>query len=679
MASPFQQQYPSLKVLTKDGGRPAIPRAAEFTVSRYLAIPDSEPMGHLIPPRVGKASLIVSITAELRAAGCPAVFTIVPWEFLAKQLVDKEKIKSSLGYYGIDFKPTVQRIQAIKHHRFYQREQGTPDLMSMTMGLAHHNRDNFLEALALLVEENPSKPPVVIIDEAHVVCDTNKAWGATMREFSKAGAFVVGLTGTSERQDMEPIPGFHIVSKEDLGSKDIWSLLKIKGVRDGVRIAEFEKLSGNGSKCVALPRFGHSESWKSAFDQGWLNKINFIPVDFDIEVNGEKTRLSELTKNQLEGNLGFWLKQDRWVASLTDIMLERLNLWREIAHTRKSGPIKPQALIVTSPDTREGNKGSNYHARQVRRAIEDQLSLNGKAYLKDITIEIATSTNTDGTPDETASDKIKRFVAGEIDILIVKYMALVGMDAPGCKIELNLSSLRSGPMAVQMITRICTVWDQAGMKGAPGDFIYPADVLHEELNERIRDSQGKDVWKMERTGEIEERELKETPDENFHLGDAFIQGYENHTGDKYEGGRELLLRAIKLKYRHAKNLTDVEILETHDDGGYPIKPAEIKAEAEAAAITKAHERVRSLDEELDELRGNFGKKAQKLANKIAPYRQDPDKFKKLIIFMQGTAKQKCGVYEAVNTIEDPDLLMRLINALDAVYGDIVFRGVKNAQ
>ena len=89
-----------LRFTYDDAGRRRIVEALQLTMEAYDRGMKGGAIGHDIPPRVGKSSLISLIAIEAKSRGVPFVHVMTPWEDLAKQLTDAEKLKKTLKLYG---------------------------------------------------------------------------------------------------------------------------------------------------------------------------------------------------------------------------------------------------------------------------------------------------------------------------------------------------------------------------------------------------------------------------------------------------------------------------------------------------------------------------------------------------------------------------------------------------
>lgn len=681
--SNFKTTYPNLNVVSKTAGRDVIPQAIDVTAAIYKEHPEwrllSEPVtaiGHCIPPRVGKTSVIIGSVLELRALGAPPVVVITPWLNLCEQLTTDDKVMGAMSIYGMRAKGLAyQWVTKVDDSEWWKREGTSADYFTMTMGLVHNavsgGSTAFLDGLSEAADLFGARP-VVIIDEIHLIAETKK-WGATIQRLIDNGVFVVGLTGTPERNDNYPVPGFtaeRVSDEEPIEKKLFKSVVEVK---DDVRYGEFQNYVGVAAKYEVAPIKGVNVPWSKAFDEGWMNHINFIGVDVDLD-DGRK--LIDLDQQELSKNLRHILESDEACVPVLECVLDRLNTWRGRQKKYNSTPLKTQALIVSGSDYDTEKNGTNYHARELRRHMKQLLEIkNGQQlggqvvewqHLHNLRIEIASSSENDGTPSKASAEKIKGFVAGDIDVLIVKNMGLVGLDAPQCKVQALLGAIRRGPLARQMVTRTCTKWGQRGVEGMAGDVIYPRDIMHEALFSEISKNQPTNITTMEPEGDPVIQPLEDREDDERHATGAAIASYTTVGGVQYEGNRETLLRTVKHKYEIARKLSDVEIIQTVEQGGFPVEDHELLAQ-EQVKKKQEHIVIKNLNRELDSKKGEFGKTANTLTNKLCDYKNNPAKWRATLRSIQFEAKKFCGFYGSVPSLEDPALLGRLIDALEPAY------------
>jgi hypothetical protein len=309
-----------------------------------------------------------------------------------------------------------------------------------------------------------------------------------------------------------------------------------------------------------------------------------------------------------------------------------------------------QALVLTGADEwddKETKREVNKHARQFHALFERE----AKSFGKHLHIEIVTGRT------ERAADRIKAFRRGEIDVLIVKMMGIVGLDVPPCKVLVWGSRLRDGPMAIQALSRVLTTW-----QGAYADMILPADCKMVDLYTRVVTDNGGEYRESKLT--LKEKtieDIKERPIWRFES--PLIDSYSDRLTHQRRGDYEIILQTIKRKY-NTHGLSDLQIIENFECGGFPVSEAD-KTEQEARVN---HSGISDLDEELPDLQGQFGPAADAITHKYIDYGLDHDKWVAKNKELKSRAKDYCGVpqYISVPKIDDAALLKRLIEALDEV-------------
>lgn len=658
----IQFRYKYLTRIGSDGGRPEILEAANISLERYQR--GYKVTGHCVPPRVGKSSIVRIIAIEAFDLGAPFVLHLSPWENLTTQIIDESKSQQFMEIYDVNTRPfTAQSIKKIKHHKFYVRASHI-DMLSATLGLVHANKNMVCDAITYAVETT-GKRPIIILDEVHVISESDTAkWSNTVTSMIDAGAYVVSMTGTKDRTNSEEIPGFQmtVLSTEDEGEMCTYQGTEIND--DGVEVNKLMKNSVSKTKYRMDPIGGVDLEWKVAWDNKWMARMDVIKVDFDVTLtDGSQVLLSELSASNIRKNLSKHLRnEDKCIPFSVKTGLSRLASWRR----DQSGT---QMLVITGADIgSKDREGANFHARQVRREIETQYEMLGnemKADIGSLEIRIATSTNNKGEPDDKAKDYIDEFMKGEIDILIVKSMAIVGLDAPSCKINLMLSTLRNGPMALQAITRQLTIWDKCNRSA---DLIIPYDILAKGLIDKMKAQGGVNEVRTLKEIELIEVEKKEKPekDESQELGDGRIIGYSDESGNEYdEGDNEVLIFAIRSRWQ-LHQMTDPEILVLYKKGAFQLPDDEI--EKSRLELEQRKQKAVNVNDELAKYEGKFGKSASKFAAKIYSYPTNPGMYRSVLRKIQARAKAMCGVaHLSVSDIEDPEVLKKLIDGLPAAY------------
>jgi hypothetical protein len=655
--------HQSLKYFNKDSGRPHVLDAIRTICDRFH---EGESYTSIfMPPRTGKNSVMLGAAAELRDDSAFRNY-VAPWSLLVEQIIDTTTIKKTLEYYadpGLGRRYVTAPISKITSN-FYQFER-TPDLIGCTISLLLANKGAYVTAIKRAIEET-GKRPITYFDEAHLL-SIFKTWGGFVETVVEAGTYAVVLTGTDKRRDNKAIAGFTFEPQGDWVPRE--RRLRTKRIDGDGNIRHYiQHYNINVQKGEETADYALKGGWKTAFDRGWLNRINVTWIDDPVHLRKENGSFDIVSiKDIPKEHIGKMLKDisegDSLVRKVAFTLIERLRIWRSNKNTEIT-----KALVLTgSDDLSQTDDGRNRHARQIRRFLLEACEKLGV----NLRIEIATTTTTSGEPDNTALDKIKAFRGiqsavnkyGQIDILIVKTMGVVGLDIPELKVMTNLSTIRQGPLAAQGITRASTEWNLAN--GKASDVILIQDALNIELVKTLEEMGG--VVKTTEATLLYEEEIAppEQEGKNFMIGDdARIVGYSDETGNHYEGDRELLLHLIKSKFFFG-NMTDIEILSNYEKGAYGNLEEKLAEEKES--INKEEEIVVNMGEKLEKIRGRFGKIAQKYAKTLWSYSADPERYRRELSIMQKRAKTLARVNIPLEDVNDPDILERCIVCLDEVY------------
>lgn len=457
---------------TKDskgiGPRQNIVEAAEVILDRiYNGYKTSS---IVLPPRVGKSNLMRSASIEameLGLVGC--TICLVPWTFLSEQLNDDTQISKMVLHHRMDNAPIKTKITygILTGNNINPKFFQSPPIrhwwtMTMAQGQQAETRRILQQAATHFKQEG--KPLLVFIDESHQTSSGPDGWGKLASELSDAGAHLVLLTGTPERSDNIAPFGFSIkpISSEayqgKVSSKTTNGLIKI------------DTITGEKVEFELDPDY--KMTLKEAWNQEIISKIDTRRFAFHVdgkdvveesEYNGRRALSKALRDPDIaKGAVGYMLE--------------------ELANKRK---IKNDisAIVFVGSDRDEDEK--DFECRQVKRIIESSW---GDYFLGKADVKIAT---TDDDGGEKARNTIKKFVGndkipGVGDIIIVKQMGGVGLDAPRLKIALDLSTVRTKANTTQRWLRVATKYDGIGY----GMLILPDDIGTTNLYNNIIREQG---------------------------------------------------------------------------------------------------------------------------------------------------------------------------------------------
>jgi hypothetical protein len=602
----------------------------------------------MMPPRYGKSSVIRLSALELRAKNALPSVMIAPWRDNVDQIREHDSINDMYQRYGIE-----SGVPFVSHRAYYMQtntwwktDSGIiPTLITCTIGKVQDksSQQQFLDGVADMYQRFGMRVPV-FVDEAHLV-KTAQEWGKFIGRISDSGGYIIPLTGTP----VPGIPGF----QQTVGEwEDAIRYMSRKRIVDG-EIKNFLETHEGEERSIKNVTADINVSWKEAWDVKSFAGVDAVWID--IEVIDKETKeslgmLSKLPKAELNGRLRSIEESEEMICTKADNGIDRLLQMRSREKTKNA-----QMLVVTGSDWNAKSDGHNIHAQAYRKALQDSIVARGLD-LDTYRIEIATGIGNDGEPNKKSANLIKEFRKGKIDILIVKLMGIVGLDVAPCKVLVFGSTLRNGPMAVQALTRVLTKWGQCR-----ANMILSLDKAMVDLYDCITEYQPIEQTEsnLQLVSSIEIPLPEERPLWGFQ--NAQIHSYGDEKGEITIGDFELELRIIKNKY-HTDGLSDRQIIENFQSGGFPISPDDSEREEQARRKAESSGIV-DLDAELENIKGKFGRKALAIVFKYVP-KTSPE-FEWKVAELQSKAKEICGIpkYIRVPKIDDAALLQRLINAL----------------
>ena len=428
----------------------------------------------VLPPRVGKTDVMrIGGLRLIRDKYVSAALILVPDRILLHQAFDRAKLRESFQRYELDYRPDTYPMSDQPR----PREMRNADLVGMTIQMAStSNRQLLVSNWVDYVTRRDGVPPVVFFDECHTASVGN-VWGNTLDRLQEQGCIVVMVTATPFRTDRQQIPNFRV---EPIG--DSWDSRYYRPVGNGL-LGEFEATYQWGQM-----RPDHNTEFREVWDEAdppILCKIYHRKFDIYLTERLEATddpvgamKLSELDRSDEEGVrqvLRTELRKRHIIERAVRIFIDEM-AGRRLAE----GTGATQGIIFVGSNNQELDTLENQHAQDVLSAVR---RLSNDRLLA----AIATS------DDDNAIETIDDFVAGELDVIIVKQMAGRGLDVPSLKVELDLSNTKTANAFIQRITRPCTMW-RYGPK--PTDlaqyctYISPEDYLSTEMFERLIKEEG---------------------------------------------------------------------------------------------------------------------------------------------------------------------------------------------
>jgi hypothetical protein len=621
--------------------------AVTLVLTRYLS--NHKTTAISAPPRLGKSSIIRLSALEIaHLTGMPAVM-LAPFEDNVDQIRDTHKINEMCAAYGISHAPfSSTRCRSLPTHRWWKREKGNPTLITATAGLINHHKQSFIDGIQNMVQESGKRIPVMF-DECHYF-KLKQQWGKLPQSLIDVGGYIVLLTGT-------PVPGLH-------GFTDIWgewddliTHTVRREIEDGDEKWFMDKREGRTHSLEKI-KADLTITWDTAWQIGALAKVSPVAVDVNVFENGvDLGPLSAMKEHDLNGRLKTIIESPALMTKMATMALQRLRV-------AGSGA---QMLVVTGHDISSENH-SNKHARAYQNIFERLVHDAGLNFR----VEIATGVTNDGEPNAASAATIKRFRSGDIPILIVKGMGIVGLDVPACKVLLFGSTLRQGPLAAQTLSRPLTIW-----KNACAHIIMPQDCRMVELYNRVVADNGGTFSESElnlvETIEIEPPDPRQDCDTRDPRADL----YGDQTGLTHKGDYENIITFFRSQYP-MEDMTDKQIIDLYLAGALQLDPAKMETwqhKKESAKDTG----ITDLDEDLPTLKGQFGETAKEIVSQYIDYdRDDPKPWRDAIARLQNVAKEIAGVSVPVPKVDDAETLRRLIAALQPAERRI-FGGQAQAQ
>jgi hypothetical protein len=301
-------------------------------------------------------------------------------------------------------------------------------------------------------------PPCIFIDEAHTGSEGNK-WGGAVKRLVEAGAYAVLLTATPIRSDGYRIPGFDFEILEESATK-VRLPNRIKDAPEGWMWIDLMEGMKQKIKLVAHHETTFRDAWNE--NPSCLCRVSRVPFDVDLSKITttkieDKQLLSELSPSDIRQYLGKIVR---------DPMVVRKGSVELVKEVHQSQTINENCAAIVFSANDNNTKLANEHACLIRKNIEDI----------DSNMNVVIATASDGNE---GTKKIEAFAkeSSAGDVLIVKQMASLGLDAPRVKNILDLSPTRTVPAFIQRMTRGGTVYEN--MKRFT--YISPDDCLNQAL------------------------------------------------------------------------------------------------------------------------------------------------------------------------------------------------------
>lgn len=421
----------------------------------------------ILPTGYGKSDVIRACAIHLRqtkAVCCSLI--IVPNDYLRGQIVKSDDVLTTAIRFGL---PADFKYRAINTLGVDYAANGE-SFLSTTIQLIQNHTRHFADWIESMVYRT-DLPVAVFVDEVHTHTTMNE-WGQTIAALQKAGAYIVVLTATPYREDGAQIVGFRVQQTEN-------HLVRITKVRPSETPEKVLVQIWGGCEYHYTLEADYTHSFHDAWGESVLCHVSRHEFDAEVSIIDPEgildvphTRLSDLNESDVRRVLGKAVRHPDVIRKGCEIFVGRLR------ETRRANPAVYDdcaGIIFTANDE---NQERNEHAEQIKAVIK-QLDPSLK-------VIIATSAD-DDNGKKTGRTLLENFVNnGDGDVVIVKQMAGLGLDAPRIKVCLDLSPIRSPIAFIQRINRATRPYK--GMMIA--HLVTLADILQRGCFEEFIDSQG---------------------------------------------------------------------------------------------------------------------------------------------------------------------------------------------
>ena len=527
--------------------------------------------GIVLPPGYGKSDVIRLAGLRLQAEGITSQSLILtPSAGLSAQMLEIDELTVMSGRYSLPYgrwDRDLFNVHVVRNGKdFYNSStlRGAT-LAALTVQMAHLNQAAFVDYVKLETRRS-GRPPLVVLDEAHMTSDENEWGGVVQAVLGDTDAHVALFTATPERTDKEKIPGFDYKRR---AVKPV-EVRKLRLEQEGPVLVDIYE----GERFIYHLAADHETTLRDAWLENppaicKLNRIAFNPqLLWREEYKGEvpitvgMPYLSDVPKRLVGQALAETLRRP-------ETLMEGCGQMVEALRTRQEAAPGTAAIVFVGNDDHRLQDRTNEHALLVQETL--------RRIDRGLTSVIATSA--DLTAAQKTLDDFRMRNVG--DVLVVKQMAAVGMDCHRLKVCLDLSPMRQATPFIQRITRIARVWDRTGRPDdlvTTADFIAPDDLKMKALFKHAITAEGGeatiDDLRLLRT---EEAGGEPGPTNSFELvgmgqGTKLEDSDENEApGEKLPLGQRVFAKLPKLTNHYSMalvlNVLDELGLEESENGG----------------------------------------------------------------------------------------------------------------
>jgi hypothetical protein len=597
----------------------------------------------VFPPRFGKSDVIRAGAAELRALYGGTSVVLAHWRFLASQLLHAGKVKEMMRRLKMPGFVAGKLEPGKFWGRFFE-QQPARDLWALTTAAAcqPNNLQALLDAATLLQERGEQLR--VFIDESHSIASVGAAWGEVAALLREAGAHVILLTGTPLRNDNIAPFGFVV---EETGRKPVeyW----IPGIDDDdnpiFRIYAAERVGYRLKADLEVTR-------KAAWDRGILTPIQARWFGFPVgDEPIEKINDDSIARKALAVAVRDLDTLSHAVEILVDDVL-----------IRRHGAPTSAAIVYVGNDSSDETKDAT-HTRQVAGLIER--IWQGKTGTPP-RIVVAMLKDSDAAE---AARRIEAFVgdkdhSGIGDVLIVKQMGGVGLDADRIKTCLDLSVVRSVGSCIQRWLRVCTIWEGRDGKrlASNATLILPADCITTAIHHHVVTQQGGDFKATENAELIDEKPRDDDvqPPDELSIGDPYDAGVTNLNLESIDATVDGLVSALLRQQPKLALIHDrLELAQCLASGQYTVL-AESDGGADQSPDGEYTSAYVNPDNEIDGLKAQINDLAKKLTDREWNYGTHKEAWVACLRGHFNDARRFSGASVGIQLLQDVALLQRQI-------------------
>lgn len=615
--------------------RPEVAAAVDTIIRR---ISEGESTTAIVkPPRTGKSDVIRATALEAAEAFGAVSVALSPWLFLRDQLINKDKVtKMGLRLRIPRYRPDL--LEGLFGCDFYL---ATPkrDLWSMTISAAGQDASMIqLEDAAARLKEQ-GRLLIVYIDEGHLVSSEQSGWGKIAARLAAAGAHIVLLTGSKHRSDNIAPFGFQVT---ELSRKAVD--YRVPG-HDGAGEPIFQVYSAE--RVAYEINADYEFTRRNAWMKGYL-----VPIQarwFSYYVEGQE--VSAITDAAIVRKALSKAVRD------PDVIRQAAEILVDDVMTRRHSAATSAAIVFVGNDAQNESEDER-HTNQVRSIIE-------AVWLQKTSVSpIVITAMQHGMKQEEAAKRINRFVGsdespGVGDVLIVKQMGGVGLDAGRIKTALDLSVIRTSSGGIQRWLRIATPWEDTNAKplATNGTLILPNDMITVRLYGYVVANEGGDLESLVNKVRLEDEEREpDSPTPDLEISNPFNAGVTDlHLSTIGFGKDELVTKALRQQPKLALIYDRVEIARRLDSGQIII--TEDDEDTDGTVI------VDDVSSDLVRLWDQINAATRKYANLKCDYGVDQAAWTHHRKIITSEGKTRAGIKGALRDCRDVPRLEAMLNCL----------------